>query len=69
MRSLAAEGKALTQTAVLQKHEEEHTERSFTVLLPCLDGYSEPFCDERRPSQAVFFAHSWHLSFPHHILV
>jgi len=30
---------------VLKKHEEEHEERSFPVLLLRLDGYSEQFCD------------------------
>ncbi len=51
--------------AVLQKHEEEHKERSFTVLLLCLEGHSEQFCNECRLSQAVSFDHSLHLPFPH----
>jgi hypothetical protein len=40
-------------SAVLQKPEEEHKERSFAVLLLCLDGHAEQFCDKRRLSQAV----------------
>src|SRR5258708_5825105 len=54
-------------SAVLQKTEEEHKERSFAGLLLCLDGHSEQFCDKRRLSQAVSFAHSLHLSFSHHM--
>jgi hypothetical protein len=32
---------------VLQKHEEDFKEWSFTVLLLHLDSYAEQFCDER----------------------
>jgi hypothetical protein len=53
--------------AVLQKCEEEYKGQSFAVLLLCLDGHSEPFCDECRLPQAVSFAHSLHLSFSHHV--
>ena len=46
------DGEVLLQ-AVLQKAEEEHKERSFAVLLLCLDGHSEQFCDKRCLAQAV----------------
>jgi hypothetical protein len=49
--------------AVLQKHEEEHKGQSFVVLLLCLDGHSEQFCNERRLPHAVSFVYSLHLSF------
>src|SRR5258708_5965948 len=54
-------------TAVLQKHEEEHKERGFTLLLQYLDRHFELFCDECRLSQAVSFAHSLHLPFSQHV--
>jgi len=50
-----------------KNHGEEHKERSFAVPLLCLDGHSEQFCNECLLSQAVSFAHSLHLSFPHHV--
>lgn len=53
--------------AVLQKHEEDHQERSPAVLLLRLDGHSEQFCDERSLVQAVSSVHSLHLSFPDHV--
>jgi len=48
---------------VLQKHEEKTKERSFTILLLCLNGHSEQFCDELHLPQAISFAHSLRLSF------
>lgn len=53
--------------AVLQKSEEGDKERSFTVLLLCLDGHSEEFCDECRLTQTISFAHSLHLPLPDHV--
>lgn len=53
--------------AVLQKHEEAHKERSFAILLLCLDGHSEQFCNECRLPQAVSSAHTSYLPFPHHV--
>ena len=52
---------------VLQKHEEDHQERSFAVLQLRLDGHSEQFCDERCLAQAVSSVHPLHLSFSDHI--
>ena len=56
-----------SNAVVLQKHEEDHEERRSSVLQLRLDGHSEPFCDKRRLSQAISFAHSLHLSFSHHV--
>ncbi|GHO68259.1 hypothetical protein KSC_071510 [Ktedonobacter sp. SOSP1-52] len=53
--------------AVLQKHGEEHEERSVITLSRRLDGDSKQFCDERCLSRAISFLDSLYLSFPEHV--
>ncbi len=47
----------LVEPAVLQKYEEEHKGRHFTILLLCLDGETKQFRDEHRLPQAVSTLH------------